>query len=116
MRAILLFLLMVAGLLFPRTAGAQTCYRGGRYMDPTPKDYKIRDGLVQPERGVSLSTNKEKMQRFGGAYRVVSYPPTLKIVQQGRDPEHYEMPPAKPMKLDDYVATLAQVKLEREDW
>ncbi len=85
-------------------------------MDPTPKDYKIKDGLVQPERGVSLSTNKEKMQRFGGAYKVVWYPSTLKIVQIGRDPEHHEMPPAKPMKLEEYEAALQQVKLEREDW
>ena len=116
MRLLIMGLVVVLLFMVGGVAQAQTYYRGGSRIEPTPKDYKIKDGLVQPERGVSLSTDKYKMQRFGGAYRTVSYPSSLKIIKQGQDSAHCEMPPAQPMKLEDYAAALQQVKLEREDW
>lgn len=90
-------------------------------MDVKPNEYKVKkDGKVDSDRvtgrGLSLSTNKARMQSFGGAYRVVWYPPTLQILQRGRDPEHYEIIPALPMTPDEYQAELNKVKLEREDW
>jgi hypothetical protein len=101
-------------------ANAETYYRGGQYMDVKPNEYKLKNGKVDSDpvtaRGLSLSTNKSKMQRFGGAYRVVWYPPTLQILQRGRDPEHYEIVPKQPMTVEEYQAALNQVKLEREDW
>jgi len=89
-------------------------------MDVKPNEYKVKNGKVDSDpvtgRGLSLSTNKAKMQSFGGAYRVVWYPLTLQIRQKGRDPEHYEIFPAQPLTPQEYQAELDKVKLEREDW
>ncbi len=123
MRSSIVVRLLLTALLVCTTSSAaiaETYYRGGRYMDVMPNEYKLKNGKVDSDpvtaRGLSLSTNKSKMQRFGGAYRVVSYPSTLQILQRGRDPEHFEIVPKQPMNLEEYQAALNQVKLEREDW
>lgn len=107
-------------VLSTSVALAETYYRGGRYMDVKPNEYKVKNGKVDWDpvtgRGLSLSTNKEKMQHFGGAYKVVWYPSTLRILQRGRDPEHYEIIPAQPMTPEEYIAALQQVKLDKENW
>jgi hypothetical protein len=89
-------------------------YRGGPSLTPTPRDVKVdaATGLVQPIRGVSVHADPAKVQRFGGAYRIESIPASLKVVQRGRDPEHYEIIPAIAMTLPDYEALLKQVTLQ----
>ena len=105
----------LVSLALSRPAWAESYYRGGSSLDVRTNDVDIKNGKVMPTRGISLSTDKEKMKSFGGAYRVVSYPPTLLIKQRGR-PDHYELVPVQAMTLDEYKAELANVKLEREDW
>lgn len=87
-------------------------YRGGNNMEPRPNEYRIRDGLVQTTHGISLHTDPSAVERFGGAYAVMSYPSTLQIIQRGKDRQHFEMVPAEPMPLDDYRAALAHVQLK----
>lgn len=106
----LLFLMGDVALTF-----AETYYRGGRYLDVQDRDVRMKNGKVQPGYGVSLSTNKYKMQRFGGAYRLISYPTTLEIKHRGNDPEHYELMPVREMTREDYQSELNKVQLERED-
>ncbi|MGW4327732.1 hypothetical protein ACWEKR_17750 [Nocardia sp. NPDC004573] len=72
---------------------------------------KIRDGLVQVTHGVSIHRDASKVERFGGAYAVMSIPSTLRITQRGRDKEHFEIAPAEPMTLENYKAELRRVEL-----
>lgn len=112
-------LLSLIGLLFllvgAAPAFAENYYRGGRYLDVQDRDVRMKNGKVQPGYGVSLSTNKYKMQRFGGAYRVVSYPPSLEIKRRGNDPEHYELMPVREMTREEFQTELNKVQLASED-
>lgn len=69
-----MFVFVAAFCAVSAVAWAETYYRGGRYMDVRPGEYKLKNGKVESDpvtaRGLSLSTNQSKMQRFGGAYRV----------------------------------------------
>ena len=87
-------------------------YRGGNDLMPKPGEVKIKGGLVQPIRGVSLHTDATQLQRFGGAHRVKSIPAELEIVQQGRDPGHFELRPKIPMAPERFNELLKQVVLE----
>jgi hypothetical protein len=90
-----------------------TVYRGGPDLRPTPRDVRVdpATGRVQPVRGVSVHTDPTKVQRFGGAYRIESVPPDLKVEQRGKDPGHYEIMPAREMALQEYEDLLKQVVL-----
>ncbi len=88
-------------------------YRGGSSLEPKPNEVKIRDGMVQSSHGLSINRNASKVEKFGGAYAVMSIPETLKIIQRGtRDPEHFEIVPAEPMSLEDYTNELRRVDLQ----
>jgi hypothetical protein len=87
-------------------------FRGGNDLTPKPGEVKVKGGLVQPIRGVSLHADPTRLQRFGGAYRVKSIPPELEIVQQGRDPGHFELRPTAPMTPERFNELLKQVELE----
>jgi hypothetical protein len=52
------------------------------------------------------------VQRFGGAYRITSVPPGLKVEQRGKDPGHYEIIPAYEMTVQEYADLLKQVILQ----
>ncbi len=52
------------------------------------------------------------MSKFGGAFRVKYIPDLLKIIQRGKDPNHYEIVPKIPMTLEQYKDLLAKVVLE----
>ena len=62
--------------------------------------------------GLSLNLDKVKMSKFGGAFRVKYIPDLLKIIQRGKDPNHYEIVPKIPMTLEQYKDLLAKVVLE----
>jgi hypothetical protein len=89
-------------------------YRGGSSLSPKPNEVRINKdtGLLNTTHGVSLNTDPTKVERFGGAFRVVSIPRGLKIGQRGNDPGHYEIMPARPMTLNEYEELLQQVILE----
>jgi hypothetical protein len=88
-------------------------YRGGNNL--TPRHFELRfdraTGLVKPERGVSVSTRPDGLDRFGGAYLLGELPDELRAIQVGRDPHHFEIVPVAPMALDRYTELLGQVPL-----
>src|SRR4029077_7095343 len=65
-------------------------FRGGG--DLTPKyslgEVKIKNGKVQPIRGVSLELDAADAAKHGVPHRVKSIPDELEIVQQGKRPGH----------------------------
>lgn len=70
--------------------------------------------MVQPTHGVSLFKNAARVAKWG-AYVVMSIPPTLKIIQRGSGPEHFEIVPVRPMPEAEYRAALAGVRLEKHE-
>jgi hypothetical protein len=92
----------------------QDYFRGGKDLTPKPKEVQIdpQSGLVQPTRGISLSSDPGQLARFGGAYKVISIPAELEIVRQGKRKTHYELRPRAAMPLDDFIELLKQVQLE----
>jgi hypothetical protein len=89
-------------------------YRGGG--DLTPKynlgEVKIKNGMVQPIRGVSLELDPADAAKHGVPHRVKSMPDELEIVQQGRRPEHYEIRPKVEMPVERFEEMLKRVVLE----
>jgi hypothetical protein len=61
--------------------------------------------------GVSVFDDPGNLARFGGAYQVTNVPPTLQIVQRGRDIHHHEIVPAIPMTFLEYQTALDQIAL-----
>lgn len=68
-------------------------------------------GLLRPNRGVSVRSSPDDLNRFGGAHRVTNVPPELQILQVGQDPTHYELAPACPMTMQGYEEALAKIIL-----
>lgn len=89
-------------------------YRGGYDVHPKPDEYKVdpSNGFVKSTHGVSVETDAAALARFGAVLRIKSLPATLKIVQRGKRPTHFEIVPRQPMTPDDYEAALGQVILE----
>ncbi len=89
-------------------------YRGGR--DLTPKyhlgEVKIKKGMVQPTRGVSLELDSADAAKHDVPHRVKSIPDELEIVQQGKRPEHHEIRPKVEMPVERFEELLKQVVLE----
>ena len=89
-------------------------FRGG--SDLTPKyhlgEVKIRNGKVQPIRGISLELDPADAARHGVPHRVKSIPDELEIVQQGRRAGHHELRPKVEMPVERFEELLKQVVLE----
>ena len=94
--------------------GTGAFYRGGKSLKPKPREVIIDrvTGLVQPARGVSVSSSPANLERFGGAYRLSNVPGDLQIVQIGRNPHHYEIIPANRMTWADYEEALEKIILD----
>jgi hypothetical protein len=90
-------------------------YRGGSSLAPRPIDVRIdpRTGLLRPDRGVSVSSRRDGLDRFGGAHQVTRIPPELTIVQVGRNPNHFEIVPVRPMTFAEYEQALGKTVLVR---
>lgn len=84
-------------------------YRGGSDLTPKPGELRIKDGIVQPKRGISHNIDPAKVERYGGAHQVESIPDTLKFEQIGPDPGHYELMPKMPMSLEQFLQELGKV-------
>jgi hypothetical protein len=65
--------------------------------EPKPGELKFNaDGTVKTNRGISVNTDPEVVEKFGGAYEIKMLPPELTAIQYGlRDPGHYELVPAE---------------------
>jgi hypothetical protein len=92
---------------------AEVYYRGGTSLKPRPFEIKVDPvtGLLQPTHGISVFNRPDRLDRFGGAYRVTNVPPELTVIQRGRDPGHFEIVPTHPMTLDEYEAALSTIIL-----
>jgi hypothetical protein len=90
-----------------------TFYRGGPSLKPTPADVRIdsRTGLVLPTHGVSVFNRPDNLDRFGGAHLVTNLPPELRIIQRGRNPNHFEIVPVLPMTPQQYEDALGKIVL-----
>jgi hypothetical protein len=90
-------------------------FRGGNSLAPRSQDYRVDPvtGLLQTTRGVSVFDRPDGLDRFGGAFRVTAVPDTLRVIQRGINPHHFEIVPAHPMTLAEYEQALRQVVLTR---
>ena len=89
-------------------------YRGGGDLRPKYHlgEVKIRNGKVQPIRGVSLELDTADAAKHGVPHRVKSIPAELEIVQQGKRPGHHEIRPKVEMPVERFEELLKQVVLE----
>lgn len=89
-------------------------FRGGANL--TPKYYlgevKIRNGRVQPTRGISLELDAADAALHGMPHRVMSIPDELEIVQRGKRPGHHEIRPKVEMSVERFEKLLQRVVLE----
>ncbi|HTV69071.1 MAG TPA: hypothetical protein VMF90_11095 [Rhizobiaceae bacterium] len=90
-----------------------TYYRGGTDMQARPGvDIKVDPkGMVNPGRGISLSSNPNSLSRFGGANRIdmSSVSKELEITARGK-PGHFEISPRTQMSLERYQSLLNEIK------
>jgi len=84
-------------------------YRGGNSMKLKTNEYKIlSDGS---KRGISVNISPSQVQNFGGSYRVTKVPRGLKIVQQGKNLNHFEIIPNKALTVEKFQSFLNKIKL-----
>lgn len=88
-------------------------YRGGSSLRPRPGEVRIdpATGFLRTTHGISVYDQTDNLDRFGGAYEVMTIPDTLRIIQRGRDSHHFEIVPAIPMALAEYENALQQIVL-----
>jgi hypothetical protein len=94
---------------------AKQYYRGGPSLKPRVIDlvFDPKTGLLRTDRGVSVFDKPDNLDRFGGAYLVTQLPPTLHIVQVGRNLHHHEIAPVNPMGQAEYEQALSLIVLVR---
>jgi hypothetical protein len=89
-------------------------YRGGGDLMPKYhlSEVKIKNGKVQPIRGISLELDPTEAAKHGPPHRVKSIPDELEIVQRGRRPSHHELRPKVELPVKQFEELLEQVVLE----
>ncbi|HEX8204349.1 MAG TPA: hypothetical protein VF590_27975 [Isosphaeraceae bacterium] len=92
---------------------ADDYYRGGTNLKPRPFEVRVDpvNGMLLPTHGISVFSRPDYLDQFGGAYRVTNVPEELTIIRRGRDPNHFEIVPARTMTLDEYEAALGKIVL-----
>ena len=75
-------------------------------------EVKIKKGMVQPTRGISLELDPADAAKHGVPHRVKSIPDDLEIVQLGRRPGHHELRPKVEIPVERFEDLLKQVVLE----
>jgi len=98
-------------VLVHNMCGQPELYRGGNNMTVRASEVKIRDGLVQPTRGISVNSNpmNPNVVNNGGAYRLGPLPTGLKA--KLTNGTHYEIIPTHAMTLENYQSLLRRIKL-----
>nr|WP_322974643.1 RHS repeat-associated core domain-containing protein [Actinacidiphila epipremni] len=103
-------------------AGPAVCFRGARPGDsptfvPRPNDYKVdpATGFVKGTHGLSVFDNPESVAGKGFVPHEVdmgTVPDSLRIIQRGNDPRHFEIVPAPGANLtpQQYTDALAQIR------
>ncbi|MBW4508088.1 MAG: hypothetical protein KME64_16475 [Scytonematopsis contorta HA4267-MV1] len=99
--------------------GAFTFYRGGSNFQAKPYEVKIdpQTNYVKPTHGISVHKDADCVKRFGGSYKILFLPDTLKIVQKGRDSVHHEIVPAEANLLtyEQYQEKLSKIQAVPEE-
>ena len=94
-------------------------YRGGNQFIAKPNEVKIdrKTGFVKPTNGISVHLNPNQVKKFGGAYKIIDLPNTLKIIQRGRDLQHYEIVPrtANLLTFEQFNQELQKIQAIREE-
>jgi len=70
-----------------------------------------KTNLVKTNKGISLDLHPENVEKFGGAFRIKSIPPELKIIQQGVRPSHHLLVAREPMPLKKFRELLNKVEV-----
>jgi uncharacterized protein DUF4157 len=90
-------------------------FRGGPWLnvrENTDVQYVKGTNKLKLDFGLSLDVNASAMDAFGGAYRIDSIPPELRIVQRGtKNLGHFEIMPRVEMTFDRYKELVSQIKL-----
>ncbi|MEV4110944.1 polymorphic toxin-type HINT domain-containing protein [Nonomuraea sp. NPDC049695] len=104
-------------------ANPDQCFRGARSNEspsfvPRPNDFKVdaETGFVRETHGISVFDNPESVSLKGFVPHQIdesSIPRTLRVIQRGRDPRHYEIVPAPGANLtpERYAAELGKIKI-----
>ncbi|KYC39841.1 hypothetical protein WA1_28130 [Scytonema hofmannii PCC 7110] len=99
--------------------GEQIFYRGGGQFIAKLNEVKIdrNTGFVKPTNGISVHLDPNKVRRFGGAYKIISLPNTLTMIQRGRDPQHYEIVPneANLLSFEQFNSELGKIQAIKEE-
>ncbi len=94
-------------------------YRGGNKFQARPNEVRIdpETGYVKPTHGISVHLSSDRLRRFGGTYKIIFLPNTLKTIQRGRDPQHYEIVPreANLLTFEKYQKELGKIKAILEE-
>ncbi len=90
-------------------------YRGGNGFTLKDKDIKYdpQTGQVKTTHGLSIHAEADKVANFGGAYKIVSIPKELQIIQRGKDKNHFEIVPKQQMSKEDFQKHLNQIITEK---
>lgn len=96
-----------------------TFYRGGSSFEARPHEVRIdpQTNYVKPTHGISIHKDADCVKRFGGAYKIIFLPSTLKIVQKGRDQGHHEIVPieANLLTYEQYQEELRKIQAVLEE-
>lgn len=96
-----------------------TFYRGGNNFEARPYEVRIdpETNYVKPTHGILIHKDADRVRRFGGAYKIVFLPDTLKIVQRGREPSHHEIVPleANFLTYEQYQEELRKIQAVLEE-
>ena len=95
-------------------------YRGGRIFEAKPNEVRIdlETNTVKPTHGISVYQDAaDRVRRFGGAYKIVFLPDTLKFMQRGRDLSHHEIVPreANLLTYEQYQEELRKIQAVLEE-
>jgi len=94
-------------------------YRGGNNFEARPYEVRIdpETNYVKPTHGISIHQDADRIRRFGGAYKIVFLPDTLKIIQRGRDRSDHEIVPreANLLTYEQYQEELRKIQAVLEE-
>jgi len=107
------------------TCAPGDCFRGARPGEspsflPKPNDYKVdaETGFVKESHGVSVFDNSGSVTSKGFIPHQIdesSFPDTLRVIQRGKDPRHFEIVPAPGANLtpERYAEELSKIKVRK---
>lgn len=116
--------LLVDQLVNPQSVGGDECDQGVPDCDRKEDerrnyyrgvaevrsiDIQVKDGLVQPGRGISFNTDPSAIPPRFVVVRLVSYPRGELRLHPFGQPGHYEMSPIKPMTVQRYKELVGQI-------